>query len=154
MTFLSNMFFKGCDKYFYGQEKAAPKGTTFFYSKQIDCDRVLECEATQFQSSWWLPRSMTSSIFKDNNLVCIEDSLQTMGNDETSSACYNRLHGMLNLAFCHSIYVRSGFISRMRTSGSVIKVRAIENQLLLSCREDALVIIYRGYRTLSGKLSM
>ena len=45
------------------------------------------------------------SIFKDNNLVCIEDGLQTMGNDKTGSTCYNRLHGMLNLAFCHRIYV-------------------------------------------------
>ena len=83
------------------------------------------------------------SIFKDNNLVCIEDGLQTVGNDETSSACYNRLHGMLNLAFCHSIYVRSGFIENENLwichQGS-----SDRNELLLSCREDALVIIYKS----------
>ncbi|CKV06776.1 Uncharacterised protein [Mycobacterium tuberculosis] len=45
------------------------------------------------------------SIFKDNNLICIENGFQAVGNDETSSTCYNHLHGMLNLAFCHRIYV-------------------------------------------------
>ena len=62
------------------------------------------------------------SVFEDDNLVCIEDCFEAVSNDKASSASHNGFHGLLNLALCYCIDIRSRFIQnqdlRIRQQGS------------------------------------
>ena len=50
------------------------------------------------------------SVFEDNNLVCIENSLEAVSNNKASPTSYNGFHGLLNLALCYRIDIGSRFV--------------------------------------------
>ena len=67
-------------------------------------------ETAEFEQLVMISTFNDLSIFEDNNLIGIEDGLETMGNDKTGSTCYYCLHSMLDFAFCYGINIGSRFI--------------------------------------------